>query len=156
MALLAVPSAAVGHSDLASTTPPAGAELESPPAEVVLVFEIELDPDGSAFAVTDENGGTVGEGELDLTVADRDELRGAVTIDEKGPYTVAWTSVAADGHRESGEFAFSYVSATEAANEAPNAAMRPPSRNLLLIGVGSVLVLIAIVLGLRWRRSIGR
>ena len=107
--LAAVPAITFGHAELVSTTPAAGAVLPARPTEVALAFDGELSPDGSAFTVTDAIGTIVGAGDLDLTVADRNELRGPVTIDELGTYTVAWTAVSADGHAEHGEFAFDYA-----------------------------------------------
>ena len=135
------PTAALGHAGLESSTPASGATLITAPTEVALVFAGELVPDGSGFTVTDDEGRTVGTGELDLAVAERNEIRGRVTIGRPGTFTVAWTSVAADGHREAGEFTFTYGAA------APDTAARAPAGSTTAIG--SVLLLVAAALFLR-------
>jgi hypothetical protein len=104
--LLMLPAAASAHAGLASSDPAADAVLSRPPTEVVLTFTGELDPAGSAFTVTDEGGGMVGEGEVDLQVAERNVLRGGVTIDVAGPFEVRWTALSSDGHPEEGTFEF--------------------------------------------------
>ncbi len=106
------PPSALGHADLESSMPESGATLTTAPTEVALAFSGELVPEGSGFTVTDDDGRSVGSGELDLTVAERNELRGPVTIDQPGTFSVAWTAVAADGHRETGSFSFTYGTAT--------------------------------------------
>lgn len=117
LALIAVPTVVAAHADLESSTPEAGANLDTAPTEVVLTFSGELDP-ASTFVVTDAEGTTVGEGELDLDVAERNVVSGTVDISEPGVYTVAWTAVSIDGHPEEGSFEFGFQS---------DAAAPPPS-----------------------------
>jgi methionine-rich copper-binding protein CopC len=106
--LAAFPAVASAHAELVSSDPVAGSNLDAAPTEVTLTFDDELEPDGSGFTVTDHHGDEVGSGELDLDVADRNVLSGAVTITEPGVYTVAWTVLGADGHEISGTFSFGY------------------------------------------------
>lgn len=141
----AAPIAAFAHAGLVSSTPAADVELATPPDEVALVFGGELSPDGTGFTVTDADGTVVGEGELDLTVADRNEVRGAVRIREPGTYTVEWTSVAADGHQETGDYAFTF------AMHAPDTAARPADD---VPPLGPILLVIAVAIGLRRARKI--
>lgn len=108
----------MAHADLESSTPEAGADVESAPSEVVLTFSGELGPD-SAFVVTDAAGGTVGEGGLDLDVAVRNVLSGSVDITQPGIYTVSWSAVSIDGHAEEGSFEFGFQSDAAAAAGAP-------------------------------------
>lgn len=144
MAGALVPLGALAHSGLVSSSPSADAVLTTPPDEVVLTFAGELSPDGTRFTVTDANGGIVGDGELDLTVADRNEVRGAAHIVGPGVFTVAWTSVAADGHAETDEFTFS-VAASEM--EAPDTAatlrdgQAPAALGAALVAVGAAIAL---------------
>lgn len=154
VALASLPVAAAAHSDLVSTTPEAGANLDEAATEVVMTFESELQADGSGFVVTDDDGAEVGTGSLDLQVAERNELRGAVEIDEPGVYTVTWTSVAADGFETGGEFAFGYRAEPPAPEEhddhgeAPDTAMPVPQQGpdpLVIVGAGLVLVAVLIV-----------
>ena len=96
----------------------------APPEAVTLVFDGELTPDGTGFTATDADGDVVGEGALDLTVAERDEIRGDLEPGGPGTYTVTWAAVSADGHEERGDFTFTVVGA-----ESPNTATMPPDRH---------------------------
>ncbi len=98
--------AALAHAGLLSSSPAADDTLTVPPEAVTLVFDGELTPDGTGFTVTDADGDVVGEGALDLTVAERNEIRGDLEPGEPGTYTVTWTAVSADGHEERGDFTF--------------------------------------------------
>lgn len=144
------PVAALAHAGLASSSPAAGVTLTTPPAAVTLVFDDELQPDGTGFTVTDPDGVAIGEGELDLAVAGRNEVSGGVEIDSPGTYTVTWTAVAADGHQEEGEFVFSVATAAEA----PNTAAIPPGPEVPAT-LGSILLVVAVGIGLRraWRAA---
>ncbi|MGQ0606914.1 MAG: copper resistance CopC family protein [Chloroflexota bacterium] len=137
------PMSVLAHAGLVSSTPAADAELTMSPDEVILVFSGELAPNGSGFTVTDSDGTTVGDGSLDLTVADRNEMRGATSLAEPGSYFVAWTLVAADGHQESGAFGFSVTSSAGT----PDTAMS--AQGEATAGIGAVMLLIAAALGLR-------
>jgi methionine-rich copper-binding protein CopC len=149
MAGALIPMGALAHSGLVSSSPAADAVLTTPPDEIVLTFDGELSPDGTSFTVTDANGGIVGEGELDLTVADRSEVRGAADIVEPGVFTVAWTSVAADGHAETGEFTFSVAQAT--ATDAPDTAV-VPTDTPVSAALGAALVAVGAAIALRRAR----
>ena len=98
VALLALPAVVSAHVELISSSPEAGANLDSAPTEVTVTFDDEVDPDHSSFTVTDADGNEVGSGEVDLTVADRNVLRGDVTISDPGVYTVNYTVAGVDGH----------------------------------------------------------
>lgn len=133
LAILA-PAPVAGHAELVSTTPGDGAELDRPPHEIVLVFDAEIDPEASEFTVTDATGAEVGRGEVDLTVAERNVMRGAVRIDGPAQLTVAWSAAAADGHAAEGTFGFSIVGADADAN--PDTALpAPASPPLVLLGL---------------------
>ena len=151
---LMAPASVSAHAELVSTSPADGQDLDTAPTEVAIVFDGELDPDGSEFVVNDAGGGQVGEGGVDLDVAERNEMRGAVTITEPGTYTVAWTAVAADGHTESGEFTFSFQAdvaaaiaaasaAAAAAGDAPNTATSQPTGTGLALTLGGLALLVA-------------
>jgi methionine-rich copper-binding protein CopC len=150
VALLAVPAAVAAHAELVSSDPAAGAKLDKAPTEVTLTFNNEIDPEGSSFEVTDADGTVVGNGAIDLTVADRNVMRGDVTITDPGVYTVSWTSVALDGDKLTGTFSFGYATdqkvpkATGGEDEVgPDTAMPAPSGSgapLVAFGIGLVLV----------------
>src|SRR6188472_2344951 len=86
--LLAVPGVVAAHAELVASEPAGGGTITAPPAAVELTFNGELDPDGSAFTVTGPGGGVIGSGEVDLGVADRNVMRGAVDPDGDGIYQV--------------------------------------------------------------------
>ena len=123
------------HADLVSVEPAADAELDAPPSEVVLVFSGELDPEASSFVVTDADGIEVGRGGVDLEVAERSEMRGAVEIPGPGTYTVAWSVAAADGHPAEGTYAFVVADPDPEPRSAPDTALlSPPARPVHLLG----------------------
>jgi copper resistance protein C len=154
-ALLAIPAVASAHVELVSSSPEAGDNLDSAPTEVNVTFDDELDPDHSSFTVTDAGGNEVGSGEVDLTVADRNVLRGEVTIADPGVYLVSFTVAGVDGHEIEGTFSFGF-NTDEAIpeptggehDEGPDTALpyRQPSP---LPVAGALLIALAAVLGVR-------
>jgi hypothetical protein len=149
VAATALPATAMAHADLASATPAEDAELDEAPDEVRLTFTEELDPDGSAFDVTDAAGNEVGRGEVDLDVADRNVLAGHVTISDPGLHTVAWSVISSDGHEASGSYTFGYRAADAST---PDTRMMGPSAPLIPIGF----LLVAIALVFARRRAASR
>jgi methionine-rich copper-binding protein CopC len=151
--LTAIGAAAVtAHVELITSSPPAGANLASPPAEVTITFDDELNPDESSFTVTGGGSAQVGAGGVDLTVVDRNVMAGPITITEPGIYTVIYTAAGVDGHEVAGIFSFGYL-ATAAipaptSDDGPDTAMAVPSRNspLLLLGVLSLAAAVVILL----------
>ena len=98
-------SPAAAHEELVASEPAAGANLDAPPAEIVLTFSGELTAD-SGFILYSPSDDEVGAGALDLRVADRNVLRGDGVDAGEGTYTVLWTAVGADGHPLEGTFTF--------------------------------------------------
>lgn len=139
LAAVMTPAATLAHAGLVSSSPAADETLASPPDAVTLVFEGELAPGGTGFTVADAVGVVVGEGELDLTVAERNEVRGGVEITRPGTYLVAWRTVAADGHEEEGQFVFAFATAADA----PNTAVSPAHPDLPLT-LGLTLLVLAV------------
>lgn len=148
---LGPPMAALAHTELTESSPADGAQLDEPPTEVVLAFEGEVSED-STFTVTDADGTEVGNGELDLDVADRNVLRGDVTITEDGTYIVAYSIVGEDGDPIEGKLSFT-VGEADPGTTPPNTAMAPPVAGVSpsLLGVG--LLTVAGILAVRARRS---
>lgn len=149
-AMLLAPTSASAHAELVSSIPAGDAELETPPTEVLVVFDDELDPASSGFVVTDAGGAEVGNGEVDLDVAQRNELRGPTTIDGPGTYTVAWTATAADGHAEEGSFAFTVLDTRDGSAEAPDTALSEPDGG---IGPEAALGVLLLVVAVRVARQ---
>ena len=140
IALAALPIAAAAHSELDKSDPANGANLQTAPSAVVLTFTEELNPTGSSFTVTDTGGATVGTGEVDLEVAARNVLRGAVSITQPGTYRIAWTSLSLDGDTLHGTVTFGYRLSSP-----PDTSTRPPrDPDLLpLTAAGMVLLVVA-------------
>lgn len=139
--LLGVPALAAAHTDLIDSSPADGAQLDEPPTEVVLTFEGEVN-DESSFTVTDVDGNQVGSGELDLDVADRNVLRGDVSITEEGTYAVAYTIVGEDGDPIEGEVTFTVGEVDAGGATPPDTALPAPGvrLNASVLGVGLLLV----------------
>jgi methionine-rich copper-binding protein CopC len=155
VALLAIPAVASAHVELISSSPEAGANLDAAPTEVIVTFGDELDPDHSSFTVADGGGNEVGSGEVDLTVADRNLMRGDVTITDPGVYTVTYTVAGVDGHEIEGTFSFGFDTdetipepTGDEHDEGPDTALpyRQPSP---LAVIGALLVGAAALLGVR-------
>lgn len=137
--LLALPGVAAAHSSLSTSDPADGSRLDDPPREVVLTFDGELRPEGSGFVVTAPDGSEVGEGALDLEIAERNVLRGAVDVTDPGTYTVNWEAVALDGHPESGSLTFAYGSES-AGSGTPDTALPAPAEDNVPADAGVMLL----------------
>jgi len=133
--LALLPSLALAHTELTASDPVDGSTITDAPDEVVLTFAGELD-DSATFTVLGPDGEEVGSGELDLEVADRNILRGAVEVATTGAYTVAWSVIGDDGHEVEGEVAFTYDPEGEAFT--PDTA--------LPVGTGSPTALVGVLL----------
>lgn len=132
--LAAVPSLVLGHVELTSSSPAAGDNLDTAPSEVSITFDDELDPDLSSFTVTDADGNEVGNGEVDLTVADRNVMTGPVDITDPGVYTVSYSVAGVDGHEIEGSFSFGFQADEEVPQ--PDTAMPEPRSPILpILGV---------------------
>lgn len=151
--LAATASSAAGHVEVVSSSPAAGANLTTAPTGVTITFDDELAPDASSFTVTDAHDAEVGSGEVDLAVADRNVMKGAVTITDPGIYTVSYTVAGVDGHVIEGTFSFGFQ-ATGAipgpTGGSPDTAM-PPSRPSApaLVLLGALLLILSCVTAAR-------
>jgi methionine-rich copper-binding protein CopC len=143
--LLALSASTVAaHVVLMSSTPAAGANLQTAPTQVMIMFDHELNPDLSHFTVADASSAAVGTGAVDLTVADRNVMTGAVTITQPGIYTVSYRVAGVDGHQVTGSFSFGYRTNLAIPNpthaEGPDTAIRPSSRSSAPMLLGWILV----------------
>jgi hypothetical protein len=151
--LLALPAVALGHVELISSSPAAGANLDQAPTTVSITFDDELDPDLSSFTVTDVDGATVGSGDVDLTVADRNVMTGSLHVTDPGVFSVRYTVAGVDGHELAGSFSFGYQAQEGIAGSGghgPDTAMEQPPSPLPLVA-GMSLILTAAGLLLRHR-----
>ena len=143
-------SAVAAHVELITSSPAAGANLPTAPTEVTITFDDELDPDLSSFTVADAGSISVGGGEVDLTVADRNVMAGTVTITQPGVYTVTYHVAGGDGHQLEGSFSFGFQATTTIpepnSDEGPDTAMREPSRGLGVVLLGALLLAVSALL----------
>lgn len=95
---------AVAHSVLVSIDPEDGSELDTPPDEIVLTFNEEINQSFASVAVT------AGENRATRVVGDPSVAGETVTVDvdelEPGPYTVGYRVTSSDGHVVSGSSVF--------------------------------------------------
>lgn len=122
------------HSELTGSSPAAAEQLAAAPSAIVLLFDEELDPAGSQFALFTESGEPVAGvvGQVDLQDPDHARLIAEpVPALSDGVYFVRWTALSLDGDGEqtSGEFAFSIGAARAPAALAATAApaLAPPA-----------------------------
>ncbi|HEU4864347.1 MAG TPA: copper resistance CopC family protein [Candidatus Limnocylindria bacterium] len=150
--LAALPAAALAHAEVVSSQPAADEVLDTPPSSVVVTFDSELDPDTSEIVVADADGTIVGEGGVDLDVADRNVLRAAASMTGDGEYHVTWSAGSIDGHVGSGEFAFRV--GPEPTAGVANTALPVPGSGTA--AVGALLLLVALALAVRELRRASR
>ena len=141
--VIATPAAALAHAELTSSNPVADAVLTTAPHEITLTFSDELDDGLSAFVVTDADGAEVGTGSVDLDVAERNVLRGSMSVEAHGTYEVRWSVTGTDGHEVTGSLAF-----VVGDGEVPNTASgtRPLAPALV---AGVALVVLSLVVAAR-------
>jgi copper transport protein len=100
------PSVAVGHAELLSSEPPAGASLAEGPGSLVLTFTERLNPGSITIILLDEAGGEIA-GLAPATDDAGTTVSAPVPQLEPGTYTVRYQVLSAvDGHTTSGSFAF--------------------------------------------------
>lgn len=104
---------AVAHSVLVSIDPEDGSELDTPPDEIVLTFNEEINQSFASVAVT------AGENRATRVVGDPSVAGETVTVDvdelEPGPYTVGYRVTSSDGHVVSGSSVFTVAGGAEGA-----------------------------------------
>ncbi|WP_440220760.1 copper resistance CopC family protein [Dietzia sp. MNB45] len=104
---------AVAHSVLVSIDPEDGSELDTPPDEIVLTFNEEINQSFASVAVT------AGENRADRVVGDPSVAGETVTVDvdelEPGPYIVGYRVTSSDGHVVSGSSVFTVAGGAEGA-----------------------------------------
>lgn len=150
-------SSTAAHAELITSSPVAGANLTTAPTEVTITFDDELDPDLSSFEVTGPGSVEVGTGEVNLTVADRNVMTGAVVITVPGVYTVTYRFAGVDGHQLEASFSFGFQATSPipdpTGEEDPDTAMAARRDGPPLAPLGMLLLLLSAGLLLRRVRS---
>lgn len=122
---------AFAHDQLAASSPPAGAALESAPSEVSLHFTDDVLTIGAIVLVVDADGTSWADGDAIL-----DGPTVSTSVAEETPdgaYEIRWRVVSADGHPISGVIPFTVGNAVQPVDEQeaseatePPAATAPP------------------------------
>jgi len=118
-----IPVPATAHDVLLATDPADGAVLDAAPAQVVLTFSAEQAGVGAEVAVLGPDGASWSDGPAVVAGTTVTQLlRSGMP---NGAYTVAWRSVAQDGHPVTGTFAFEVAAAEPPADPEPEVAPEP-------------------------------
>ena len=113
---------------LISTTPIAGATLQSAPSAVTITTELILMDDGSEVTVTDPTGARVDDGAL--TIDAESAVVGLKQLVKTGIYTVNYSLLAENDIPLVGRFTFNFAEPTVVATVAPEPTPTPtPSGN---------------------------
>ena len=105
-AALAAPPAAWAHAALLKTFPTASAEVDTPPAEVRLVFDEEIQPRFAIVSVTDAAAHQQADGAVHRSASNPYEIDVPVKRSAEGWYLVFWRVISADGHPVRGAFTY--------------------------------------------------
>jgi copper transport protein len=160
--LLAGAPPASAHALLRSSDPPAGADLERAPLQVLLTFTEQPDPGLSVVHVLDSSGRPVEGGRARPVPGHPLELAVPLGPLGKGAYTVTWRTVSrTDGHVTAGSFAFGIgVAAPTSANAGTVSATPPPDWTAIagrfLFDAGTIVLLGAAAAGLLVFRPTGQ
>ena len=105
-AALTAPAAAWAHAALLRTFPTASAEVDTPPAELRLVYDEEVEPRFAVVSVTDAAGRQQVNGTVHRSVSNAYELDAPLKRSAEGWYLVFWRVISADGHPVRGAFLY--------------------------------------------------
>jgi methionine-rich copper-binding protein CopC len=83
-----------------------GATVDTPPGEVRIWFDGEIEPVFSTIRVENGDKQRVDRGDAKVASSDRRLLQVSVGPLGSGKYRVFWSVVARDGHRTEGDFPF--------------------------------------------------
>jgi methionine-rich copper-binding protein CopC len=107
--LVMLPALAFAHARLERSVPAAQASLRTAPIEVVIWFSEGLEASFSTIVVRDSAGRQVDKNDSGLDRANKKQLRVSLQPLTAGTYQATWNVLSVDGHKSSGEFAFSVV-----------------------------------------------
>jgi copper resistance protein C len=109
LAAAAWPGVASAHAFPTSEIPLAGAQLDSPPAQVRIRFDSPIEPDFSKLRVIDSSNASETAGPPTVDPTHR-YLSVKLKALSPGDYSVRWSVVAEDGHRTEGTYSFTVIS----------------------------------------------
>jgi methionine-rich copper-binding protein CopC len=107
LALLVLPGVASAHATPDHADPKVGSTVSKSPTQVRIWFDSEIEPAFSSIEVHGAGGATVQHGKAQVDPSDPKLLQVAIPQElAAATYRVTWSVVARDGHRTSGEYAF--------------------------------------------------
>ena len=98
--------AAWAHASLLGATPAAGAQLDTPPKEVILHFSEKLEGAFCSIKVTDSSNQEVGTAKALLDANDATVMKLDLPLLQRASYSVHWSALTYDGHRKKGNYTF--------------------------------------------------
>jgi methionine-rich copper-binding protein CopC len=105
-AVLASSGSALAHAYPKTSDPPSNARLDIPPTHISITYDSAIDAPGSSMRLLDSSGATVAAARDSIDGNTRSSISPTTDL-ASGPYTVAWTSLAAeDGHAAQGFYTF--------------------------------------------------
>lgn len=122
---LALPAQALAHASIQGSSPSPRERFDRAPREVAISFDQSVQVFPGGIRVYDEEGDV-----LSNAVGTRDDGRtivAGVRSLERGPYTVRWQALSADGHKVAGVFTFGVGVAAPPPSEAYGA--KGPTRS---------------------------
>jgi copper transport protein len=105
-AALLLPAIASAHAYLLKTFPAASAEVDTPPAQLRLVYDEPVEPQFAVISVTDAAAHQEADGAAHRSAANPDELDVPLRRVREGWYLVFWRAISVDGHPVRGAFTF--------------------------------------------------
>ena len=104
---LAGTGAALGHADLASADPAAGATVKTAPTAISITFTEAVEPKFSSIEVLDAAGTRVDDGKAQTAPGNEKLLSVGLKPLAPGTYKVIWHATAADdSHKTKGSYEF--------------------------------------------------
>jgi methionine-rich copper-binding protein CopC len=97
---------AQAHAKIELSQPKADSELSSGPTEIRLQFNEAPEPAFSKIELVDANQVAVALPKVALDKSNNKVMRAAVPSLKPGQYQVRWSTMARDGHKTKGQFAF--------------------------------------------------
>ena len=120
--VIASPGLALADAELKTASPADRSTVTTLVEAVSGVFTQSMKADGSSLTVKDAAGATVAKGTID-PADDKRMIATPVSPLDDGAYTVAWTTVATDGHVERGKWTFTVaIAPTPSTTPVPTAA----------------------------------
>ncbi len=104
--LLLAPTLLWAHAFPDHSEPRVGSAVKTPPAQVKMWFDSELEPLFSSIEVFDAHQNKVDKGDGRVNPNDHTLLETTLSSLPPGQYTVSWRVVAHDGHPTEGRFPF--------------------------------------------------